>query len=41
MSTKAEIVASLDGAKSDLEVALAKLAELPSLDWGTELPCVG
>lgn len=35
MSKKAEIIASIDAAKSDLEQALAQLSELPSLDWGT------
>jgi signal transduction histidine kinase len=35
MSSKAEIVASIEAAKIDLEQALAHLAELPALDWET------
>jgi signal transduction histidine kinase len=35
MSTKAEIVASIEAAKVELEQALTQLAELPALDWGT------
>jgi signal transduction histidine kinase len=35
MSTKAEILATLDSARSDLERALAQLQELPALDWTT------
>jgi signal transduction histidine kinase len=34
MNTKAQIVASLESAKGDLELALANLEKLPSLDWG-------
>jgi signal transduction histidine kinase len=35
MSTKADIIATLDTARSDLERALAQLQELPALDWMT------
>jgi len=35
MSKKAEIIASIEAAKSDLEQAMVHLAELPSLDWET------
>ncbi len=35
MSTKAEIVASINSAKDELDQALAHLAELPVLDWET------
>jgi signal transduction histidine kinase len=35
MATRAEIMATLDSARSDLERAVAQLHELPSLDWAT------
>lgn len=35
MSTKAEIVATIDSAKSELERAVAQLGAMPDLDWGT------
>jgi signal transduction histidine kinase len=35
MSTKADILASINAAKSDLELALVQLERLPTLDWGT------
>lgn len=35
MSTKAEIIATIDAAKTELEQAMGQLAEMPELDWGT------
>jgi two-component system, sensor histidine kinase LadS len=35
MSTKAEIIASVEAARVELDQALAHLAELPALDWET------
>jgi signal transduction histidine kinase len=35
MSSKAEVKASIEAARVELEEALAQLAQLPALDWGT------
>ena len=35
MSTKAEIIASMEAAKSDIEQALVDVAKMPDLDWAT------
>jgi signal transduction histidine kinase len=35
MGTKAEIIASIEAAKSDIEQALADAATMPDLDWAT------
>jgi signal transduction histidine kinase len=35
MSSKAEVIASIEAARNELEQALAHLTKLPALDWGT------
>ena len=35
MSTKADVAASIEAAKVELEQALAHLTQLPALDWGS------
>jgi hypothetical protein len=35
MSTKAEVAASIEAAKVELEQALVHLMQLPALDWGS------